>query len=156
MNIADGRQLKTGSALFNAYQMFSSKSAQEVVTQKKKNHVVFTDYQLPHVLAMLTSNIYADYDFSLFRKSTWGGNQKYLPPAPRTRDTASSLDASMLRKVGVLPSKSLIVRTFCPLSLRSPSHNYKYTHWCCTISYTPSSVQPYDGMNVTATRLKPH
>ena len=36
MNIADGRQLKTGSALFNAYQMFSSKSAQEVVTQKKK------------------------------------------------------------------------------------------------------------------------
>lgn len=73
MNIADGRQLKTGSALFNACQMFSSKSAQEVVTQKKKNHVVFTDYQLPHVLAMLTSNIYADYDFSLFRKSTWGG-----------------------------------------------------------------------------------
>ena len=123
---------------------------------KKINHVVFTDYQLPHVLAMLTSNIYADYAFSLFRKSTWGGNQKYLPPAPRTRDTASSLDASMLRKVGVLPSKSLIVRTFCPLSLRSPSHNYKYTHWCCTISYTPSSVQPYDGMNVTATRLKPH
>jgi hypothetical protein len=44
MNIADGRLLKTGSALFKACQMFSSRSTQEVVTQKKI-HVVFTDYQ---------------------------------------------------------------------------------------------------------------